>query len=65
MMKSECLVAFVFQVVYLAEPNYPEKVLKVAGCGGKEFCDYETFLRLTKNILIDKNKFLEQCPKKY
>lgn len=50
-------------VVYAPEPNKPEKVLKIMGCGDRDFCDYDTFLGLTKNILMKREDFLVRCPK--
>ncbi|XP_050362292.1 venom acid phosphatase Acph-1-like [Nymphalis io] len=48
-------------VVYAAEAGGPGVVLPIEGCGGKPICDYETFLTLTRDVLLSRSEYNKQC----
>ncbi|CAH2265211.1 prostatic acid phosphatase-like [Pararge aegeria] len=50
-----------FTAVYAPDAGGPGIILPISGCGGQPFCDYDTFITLTKNNVLSRSEYKEQC----
>ncbi|XP_023954747.1 prostatic acid phosphatase-like [Bicyclus anynana] len=50
-----------FTAVYAADAGGPGVALPISGCGGESFCDYDTFVNLTKENVLSRSEYKEQC----
>ncbi|CAK1549738.1 unnamed protein product [Leptosia nina] len=52
---------YAFMVVYSPEAGGPGVVLPVNGCGGGNMCDYNTFIKLTKDYVLPHSEYKKWC----
>lgn len=56
--ESYCIL---LQAIYAATAGGPGIALPIADCGDDIFCDYETFVELTRDVVISRENFLKEC----
>nr|BAM18597.1 acid phosphatase [Papilio xuthus] len=52
-----------FLAVYAAIAGGPDVFLPVDGCGDSLFCDFDTFVNITKNVINTRERFADECYK--
>ncbi|XP_034828972.1 prostatic acid phosphatase-like [Maniola hyperantus] len=50
-----------FTAVHAPDAGGPGIVLPISGCGGQPFCDYDTFVTLTRDNVLSRSEYGEQC----
>ncbi|XP_026757466.2 venom acid phosphatase Acph-1-like [Galleria mellonella] len=50
-----------FAAVYAKDAGGPGTILPISGCSGSPFCDYETFLNITSDVVWSFKEYETQC----